>query len=122
MEKVKSSYVVPVYTDSSNVSSFTKQINVPFLADEVIVKDVSYFNTAGTGTPVMVSSDIIDRVEKRVMFMVSDKTGDHSWSNNRHIIDKPISGLYTFTMLGPDGNILATYSFKLAFLLEFVKY
>ena len=96
---------------------FSRTINIPFIPDEVIARNIAYTND---GTESGVSYVWTNLVDDNYLGSVMD--GASISPQQIFTLNKPISGNYQFKILGVDGDFDETAEGDLFISLEFVKY
>ena len=111
--------VLTEYTNgnTSTVITFTKNLNLEFIPDEMIVKGMHFFKDGTNNTVFTLSSNLVDY---NIMCSFIE-TDIYSNFNNVFQINKPVNGLYDFTINMVDtGSIV--YNGSIAITLEFIQY
>jgi len=98
---------------------FTQTINCPFIPDEMIVRVIDYLNNATEPGISFLSQNITPLND-----IISSFSDGLSLSLQAvYTINKPVNGLYTFTITDVNGNLVtANRAGVMTLLLEFVKY
>jgi hypothetical protein len=117
--KISNRKTITVVNDSTAaaVSSFSANIYIPFQPDEVIVRQASVYDLAGGNHIIIVTSDLVDNYP---LFTINDEIITIPLST-RFIINRPITGTFTFNFLNVD-QTNSNLQIEIAFVLEFIKY
>lgn len=112
--------VMVYYDGGSGVNTFNFVIDINFLPDEMVVRQISYYDNSGgaTNNVLMVTSDLTDF---QPMFTIIDSTTFSTVLENRFPIYQQVRGIHTFNFLSID-RINFTSQCQIAFLLEFIRY
>jgi len=104
-------------------TSFTSNIFVDFIPDEIILKQTTFSdeNQTITDPMIQIKSDLIDN---QILTIVPYVTANSVYCNIRFKNFKSIQGLYTFNLFGALGGALMSteQNIYVSFTFEFVKY
>jgi hypothetical protein len=116
--EVNKTIIVTTLLDGKTSGSFTSYINVEFIPDVVIVKNIicGPITEGADGGPSILSSDLADSKQLGI-FMNSEAV----YVNTMFILKKKVAGTYTFNWntVDPNSNLNEC---SLAIQLDFVKY
>lgn len=123
-EKIKNIRTIIIkHTFPNNTNSFSRFVDVGFLPDKLIVKNVVFANLLNLS--VVLRSDLPLQFNPE-LFTVSStaNTSQNVFINNKFspIKDTFISGNYTFTFLNIDNTVPNMNGVGMMFSLEFVEY
>jgi len=104
-------------------TSFTSNIFVDFIPDEIILKQTTFSdeNQTITDPMIQIKSDLIDN---QILTIIPYVTANSEYCNIRFKNFKSIQGLYTFNLFGALGGALMStqQNIYVSFTFEFVKY
>ena len=108
----------------NNANTFSAYINVEFIPDEIILKYVAKYDDDQAASDLLdiISSDLIDN---QVIFSYPSSMALYEMCNTPFRNQKPIQGLYTFTITQIDGSLpsnFASFNSFYSFTFLFVKY
>lgn len=112
-------------TYGNNVSSLSYEINLDFIPDEMILKNVSKFDNNNGVTSDQMILFKTDLVNAPVFCHFPKTSSFHETYDIPFKMNKPIRGNYRFyftKMNGDDPNNITTFDTKMAFTLLFLKY
>jgi hypothetical protein len=118
MPEVEVRKVVLINNGGINIPVFTQNINVDFIPDEMIVREVGYAFDGTQGLMQYVWSNIVD---DNVIALIGDTRTAHC-PNTTFTVKKEIKGSYLFQIREYNNNIIAALPGNLLIVLEFVKY
>ena len=101
---------------------FTKSIDIDFIPDEVIIRQICHRAIVTETQTYSLSSDLVNGY-MCTLFTFSNLTGTVPGTEIIFIIDKPVRGIYNFAMtLSQDPTVVITGNANVSIHLEFVKY
>jgi uncharacterized protein (DUF2164 family) len=115
---VEKRYNYVVRSTLGATGNFSQTINCNFIPDEMIVRGISYYNNGAEASISYVSqnitplNDIISAIGDGLVLSLQ----------SAYTLNKPVNGLYIFTIIDVNGNIVITRAGILTIVLEFVKY
>ena len=118
MPEVEVRKVVLINNRGVNIKAFTQNINIDFIPDEMIVREVGYALSGNQSNIFYVWSDIVD---DNIIALIGDSKTAHS-PNTTFTVKKGIKGSYLFQIRDWDDEIPQVAPGNLMIVLEFVKY
>ena len=118
MPEVEVRKVVLINNAGINVPVFTQNINIDFIPDEMIVREVGYAFAGATNLIEYVWSNIVD---DNIIALIGDSKTAHC-PNTTFTVKKEIKGSYLFQIRDFANEIPGASPGNLLIVLEFVKY
>ena len=109
-------YVITLTKFFNGSATFTNQLYVPFIPDEMIVRDYSYHHDGTEQGISVIYTDLVNDI----ICPISDTSS--GYSGKHYLIQKPINSLYNFQVRTVSGAFDATRAGDFMISLEFVKY
>jgi hypothetical protein len=101
------------------LTQFTKNINIPFLPDEVKVVFINFVEAGNSNESYLVYTDMIsDTLGVAIDYKATSTMPGFTFAMHR----KPISGTYSFRLVNSTTGVLVTPNGKIIIGLEFKQY
>lgn len=106
----------------ANTSSFAKDINVEFVPDEIVLKNITFWTSTAYTDAIQLTSDLI--LGDRVLLTMPKTTSYHeSYNVPFRTLNRPVNGNYKFEIKNfSDALVSKASTSSLAFTLVFIKW